>query len=66
MISALLATVLLLPAGEDPRLEPQPVTVRKRTTFFASCRIHLSGLAALAAFFNWEISRANWGARFRV
>ena len=30
MISALLATVLLLPAGEDPRLEPQPVTVRKR------------------------------------
>ena len=30
MITALLATALLLTPGEDPRLEPQPVTVRKR------------------------------------
>ena len=30
MIYALLATALLLPLGDDPRLEPQPVTVRKR------------------------------------
>jgi hypothetical protein len=30
MITALLATVILLTPGEDPRLEPQPITVRKR------------------------------------
>mgnify|MGYP001198968720 CR=1 FL=1 len=30
MFYAILATALLLPVGEDPRLEPQPITVRKR------------------------------------